>query len=180
MRIAAVTFHAKNIFGPVGDSSLSTVLSSLEPHADKALVIDYGDGSQVRPGYHVTEVKAGSFVTLDCGGNPDAWQETILQVEDIALSEDKTQMSVGKFRRILAEVDRKVRLNNDARLTLEVSRPGEAMRVFDVASVGIDGDSAVIQLGERSAICKPRHRAGAARAAACCSPSSSSGPKGCC
>jgi len=45
-------------------------------------VIDYG-GRTIRPGYHVTEVKAGSFGTLDCGGNPDAWRETILQVEDL-------------------------------------------------------------------------------------------------
>ena len=37
----------------------------------------------IQQGYHVTEVKAGSFVTLDCGGNPDQWHETILQVEDL-------------------------------------------------------------------------------------------------
>lgn len=67
----------------VADTSLATVLTALAPHEDKSLVIDYGDGREVQAGYHVTEVKAGSFVTLDCGNNPDAWQETILQVEDI-------------------------------------------------------------------------------------------------
>lgn len=89
-------------------------------------------------------------------------------------------MKVGKFRSILAAVDRKVRLNADARLTLEVSRPDEAMRVYDVAAVDIEDDKAVIRLGERSAICKPRHRAAQAEAIACCSSSADSVGTACC
>ena len=109
----------------------------------------------------------------DCGGNPDAWQETILQVEDIPAPEGKTFMAVGKFRAILGQVDRKVRLAGDARLTLEVSRPDEAMRIYDVAAIDIEPDRAIVQLGERPAICKPRHRAAQAGAAACCGPATS-------
>lgn len=165
---------------PVADSSLASVLSALASHEDKALVIDYGDGREVQAGYHVTEVKAGSFVTLDCGSNPDAWQETILQVEDIPATEGRSFMRVGKFRSILAAVDRKVRLDADARLTLEVSRPDEAMRVYDVAAIDIEADKAVIRLGERSAICKPRHRAAQGQANGCCSPSSATGGNACC
>lgn len=159
---------------PVADTSLAAVLGALAPHDDKALVIDYGDGRQVRAGYHVTEVKAGSFVTLDCGNNPDAWQETILQVEDIPAGEGQSSMRVGKFRSILAAVDSKIRLNQDARLTFEVSRPDEAMRVYDVTAVEIERDRAVVRLGERPAICKPRHRAARSQSGACCSPAAAS------
>lgn len=166
----------------VSGASLAIVLAALADHEDKALAIDYGDGQEVQAGYHVTEVKAGSFVTLDCGNTPDAWQETILQVEDIPECEGGTFMRVGKFRSILAAVDRKVRLNGDARLTLEVSRPGEAMRVYDVAAVDIEGDRAVIRLGERSAICKPRHRSVRVgpQASACCSPAAANTGNACC
>lgn len=62
------------------ESTLGAVLQRLQGHDGATLAIVYA-GREVRPGYHVTEVKAGSFQTLDCGGNPDAWQETILQVE---------------------------------------------------------------------------------------------------
>jgi hypothetical protein len=157
------------------DSSLAQVLAALEPHADKSLVIEYG-GRQVQPGYHVTEVKAGSFVTLDCGANADAWQETILQVEDIPARDGGSFMKVGKFRGILAQVDRKVRLNGDARLTFEIGTPDVPMQIFDVAEVAIGDDTAVLRLGARPAICKPRHRTAQAEAAAsaCCSPSTSS------
>ena len=165
---------------PIADTSLATVLAALAPHDDKALVIDYGDGRAVQAGYHVTEVKAGSFVTLDCGNSPDAWQETILQVEDIPAPAGKSHMQVGKFRSILAAVDRKVRLNADARLTLEVGRPDEAMRIYDVAAVEIEADRAVIRLGERSAICKPRHRAAQSNSASCCTASVGSRTSSCC
>jgi len=153
-------------------SSLAAVLALLDGHEEKSLVIEYA-GRVIQPGYHVTEVKAGSFVTLDCGGNPDAWQETVLQVEDIPSEEGRTFMTAGKFRAIMAQVDRKVRLNHDARLTFEVGQPGEAMRIFDVAGIAMGAEEIKLSLGERAAICKPRHRAAQAVAEACCGPSSS-------
>ena len=161
------------------DSSLAGVLAALAPHDEKALVIEYG-GRTIRPGYHVTEVKAGSFVTLDCGGNPDSWQETILQVEDQPAAEGQWFMKVGKFRAILAQVDKKVRLNADARLTIEVGPADTPMQIFDVSEIAIEGDSAIMRLGARPAICKPRHRAQSAESAACCSPSSVKSDSACC
>jgi hypothetical protein len=157
------------------ESSLAAVLSRLDGHDDLPLSIEY-DGQQVQAGYHVTEVKAGSFTTLDCGGNPDAWQETVLQVEDIPSTDGREMMTAGKFRSILAQVDKKVRLDHDARLTIEIGRPGEAIRVFDVADLSVNAGNAVLTLGVRAAICKPRHRAAQAEATSCCSlPVKSSG-----
>ncbi len=140
------------------DMSLAALFAQLDGHDERALSIAYDDRS-VQPGYHITEVKAGSYATLDCGGNPDAWQETVLQVEDIPAEAGRPMMTAGKFRRILDQVDRRVRLNRDARLTIEIGRPGEAMRVFDVASVSLSGDTATLLLEPRAAVCKPRHRA---------------------
>ena len=163
------------------DASLAAVLAALDGQEQKTLAIAYGD-RMAQAGYHITEVKAGSFVTLDCGANADAWQETILQVEDIAGEEGRQQMTVRKFRGILDQVDRKVRLNGDARLTFEIGRPDEPMRVFDVAAVLVDGDTARLELGPRAAICKPRHRPAQAEAVAvassCCAATTDA--KSCC
>lgn len=150
------------------DASLGAFLDALEAHGDKALVLTYGDGQQVQAGYHVTEVKAGSFVTLDCGGNPDAWRETVLQVEDIPATEDSASMTVAKFQSILGKVGSRVQLDREARLTWEVSRPGDPMQVYDVAGVEIENDRAIVQLSPRPAICKPRHRVQKADAPVCC------------
>lgn len=162
-----------------GDASLGHVLAALEPHVGKALVLHYGERT-VRPGYHVTEVKAGSFVTLDCGGNPDAWHETILQVEDLAPAGTHEFLAVEKFRSILRQVDRHLPLDPDARLTFEIGPPGAAMQVFDVNSMRVDKDSIVLALGARSAVCKPRHRSQQqAGQSACCTPSKTA-RSGCC
>src|SRR3954467_15609189 len=96
--------HAKPLVPLEYDSSLTAVLAALASHEDKSLVIEYG-GRAIQPGYHVTEVKAGSFVTLDCGGNPDAWEETILQGEDIPADAGNSFIEGGKFRALLAQED---------------------------------------------------------------------------
>ncbi|CAM5610828.1 hypothetical protein ATER59S_05683 [Aquamicrobium terrae] len=150
------------------DASLGAFLDALEAHGDKALILAYGDGRQVQAGYHVTEVKAGSFVTVDCGGNPDAWRETVLQVEDIPATKDNAPMTVARFLSILGKVGSKVQLDSEARLTWEVSRPGDPMQVYDVAGIEIENDRAIVQFSPRPAICKPRHRAQKAGAPACC------------
>ena len=149
-----------------GDASLGAILDVLASHGTRKLVIDYA-GQRIRPGYHVTEVKAGSFVTLDCGGNPDAWHETILQVEDLPASPDNPdQMTVSRFLKVLDKVAQCVPLDSTARLTFEVGPPLTAMQIFDVETIFIDADTVVLRLGARSAICKPRHRAQQVAAAA--------------
>ena len=158
-----------------GDGSLQAVLSALEPHADKSLILEYS-GRKIQRGYHVTEVKAGSFVTLDCGGKPDQWHETILQVEDLPSEDGRDYMKVSKFCGILAHVATRIELNTDARLTLEVGTPDTPMQIFDVNTLGIEANRIVLVLVARPAICKPRHRAAAA--ASCCG--SAANNPGCC
>ena len=175
-----MSVHASPLVLAFGsDASLAAVLAALALHDEKSLVIEYA-GRTIQAGYHVTEVKAGSFVTLDCGGNPDAWRETILQVEDLPAGEGEQHMKVGKFRAILAQVDKKLQLDAGARLTFEVSAPDAAMQVFDAAEIATDATTATIRLGARPAICKPRHRAQLAPSAACCAPASAKSGGACC
>ncbi len=160
-----------------GDGTLDALLDALAPHAGKALVIEYG-GRRIRPGYHVTEVKAGSFVALDCGGNPDHWQETILQVEDLPTQDGRSFMAAAKFRSILDTVAARIDLAAGARLTFEVGPPGAPMQVFDLEALDGDAGHVVLRLAARPAICKPRHRVPSTVApAACCN---STKPATCC
>lgn len=156
-----------------GDALLGALLDALEPHASKPLLLDYA-GRMIQPGYHVTEVKAGAFVTLDCGGNPDRWQETVLQIEDMPSQDGRGHMLAGKFRAILAEVAGRIALAPEARLTFEIGRPDEPMQVFDVSAIQPQAARVVMRLAARSAICKPRHRiVQQAAGAASCTPSPS-------
>ncbi|MGE7472285.1 DUF6428 family protein [Bosea sp. NPDC003192] len=140
-----------------GDALLGALLDALEPHASKPLLPDYTERT-IQPGYHVTEVKAGAFVTLDCGGNPDRWQETIVQIEDMPSQDGRGPMLAGKFRAILDQVAGRIVLAPEARLTFEIGRPDEPMRVFDVAALQARDGRVILRSAARSALCKPRHR----------------------
>lgn len=101
------------------DISLGHLLDVLAVAPDAPLVFSY-DGSSIRPGYHVTEVKAGQFSALDCGANPEAWSEIFVQLWDID-EDGRTHMPAGKFTAIIRKVADHVRLERTAKLTFEVS-----------------------------------------------------------
>jgi hypothetical protein len=166
---------------PAGEAfTLAELRAVLFPHAGLPLVFEYG-GRAVQPGYHVTEVKSGSFSALDCGANPESWREAFIQLWDV--NEDRAHMPTGKFLSIIGKVLDEVDIDQDTRLTFEVSdgvRPIELHRALAVEP----GDNAVrVVLGNQPASCKPRDRwlreAGAeaqpcgesdAKAQGCCGP----------
>jgi hypothetical protein len=156
-------------FGRQEDMSLAVLVHLLASHESKALLFSYEDRI-IQSGYHITEVKAGNFATLDCGGNPDAWTETVLQVEDLPPIDGRQVMTSQKASLILSQVSRKLALDGKSRLTVEIGMPGEAMRVYDIAAPIVADDHVMLPLQPRAAICKPRHRANQEAAQSCCQP----------
>lgn len=138
------------------DISLGQLLGRAAETPDLPLVFLY-DGKPVKPGYHVTEVKAGHFSALDCGANPEAWAEIFVQLWDVDEGE-RTHMTAGKFSAIVGKVSEHVRLDGSAKLTFEVSDGVRPMQLF-CANAPIAQDGALhIALTPRPASCKPRDR----------------------
>ncbi|UXS01286.1 DUF6428 family protein [Agrobacterium tumefaciens] len=160
------------------DISLGLLLGTLARKPDLPLVFRY-DGQVVRPGYHVTEVKAGQFSGLDCGANPEAWAEIFVQLWDV---EDggRTHMQAGKFAAIIRKVSEHVKLDGSARLTFEVSDGVRPMALYCAAMPQVGETVISVELAPRPASCKPRDRWLAEQETAtpkpCCTPSST----GCC
>lgn len=114
------------------DISLGHLLDVLAVAPDAPLVFSY-DGSSVRPGYHVTEVKAGQFSALDCGANPEAWSEISVQLWDID-GNGRMHMPAGKFAAIIRKVSDHVRLEPTAKITFEVSDGERPMALYCAAA----------------------------------------------
>jgi hypothetical protein len=153
-----------------GDITIGTMLAVCDAHASLPLVFSY-DGRAIRAGYHVTEVKAGRFGGLDCGGNPEAWSEIFVQLWDV-VDGDRTHMTAGKFSAIIRKVSEHVALDRDARLTFEVS-DGVAPMQLHCADAPRQTDGILsVALLPRPASCKPRDRwlEEQNRARACCPP----------
>ncbi len=149
-------------------------VSALQPHADKTLVFEY-DGKRIQPGYHVTEIKAASFRSLDCGANPQQWNETIVQLWDVADEPERGHMSTKKFLGIWNKVHRDVGLDEAAEIKFECGDAQTPAVHYTFESMHEEGGSVVVSLEPVRATCKPRDRwwmdaDGAVQADACCTP----------
>lgn len=153
------------------DVNLGELVAALAPNADLPLVFRY-EGRIVKPGYHVTEVKAGQFSALDCGANPEAWNEIFVQLWDID-EDNRTHMTAQKFMAIVRKVSDHVGLDDMARLTFEVSDGVRPMQLFCAAAPVLQDGAIVVELSARAASCKPRDRwlvEETRKASTCCAP----------
>lgn len=156
------------------DISLGHLLDALAVAPDAPLVFSY-DGNPVRPGYHVTEVKAGQFSALDCGANPETWTEIFVQLWDID-EDGRTHMQAGKFAAIIRKVCDHVQLEPTAKLTFEVSDGERPMALYCASAPRLVAGTFEVSLAARQASCKPRDRWLAEEQAksSCCGPASTS------
>ncbi|MFK0273248.1 DUF6428 family protein [Ensifer sp. NPDC090286] len=160
------------------DLTLADLLGALRIAGDLPLVFHY-DGQAVKPGYHVTEVKAAHFSGLDCGANPEAWAEIFVQLWDVEEA-GRTHLAAGKFSAIVRKVSEHVRLDATARLTFEVGDGVRPMQLYCAGAPVVKDGSIHVHLAPRPASCKPRDRwlAETSRPTACCGPKAS--PGACC
>ncbi|MGV1985662.1 DUF6428 family protein [Agrobacterium sp. 22-221-1] len=138
------------------DINLGFLFDTLAKTPNLPLIFLY-DGGTVKPGYHVTEVKAGQFSALDCGANPEAWAEIFVQLWDIEEGE-RTHMLSSKFVTIIRKVSEHVQLDGSARLTFEVSDGVRPLQLYCAASPTVWEGAVYISLEPRPASCKPRDR----------------------
>src|SRR2546425_1020926 len=59
-------------------------IAALRASPESKLVFVDLDGRAVHRGYHLTELKAASLQTVDCGGQTNRWQATIAQLNRLA------------------------------------------------------------------------------------------------
>lgn len=145
-----------NMMHKTADITLGDMLEQIAANPELPLVFSY-NGATIRPGYHVTEVKAGQLSALDCGANPEAWSEIFVQLWDIEEG-DRTHMSAGKFAAIVRKVSDHVRLDGSAKLTFEVSDGVMPMQLFCADKPSIENGVFRVSLEPRAASCKPRDR----------------------
>ena len=94
-------------------------ISRLREAAAKQLVFTNSDGATVHDGYHLTELKAASFDTVDCGAQKNQWNETIVQLWVPEDEENGECMTAAKFLSIYYKVVRLIPLDPTADIRFE-------------------------------------------------------------
>ena len=121
------------------------------------LIFVDGNGHAVHAGYHLTELKAASLETVDCGGQANQWQETIVQLW-VPSKADDNYMTAGKFLKILDKVRGLIPLNFDAAIRVEYGDENFFPSTYDVRSVTHDEDVTRVLLQTPETTCKARDR----------------------
>jgi hypothetical protein len=127
-------------------------------------------GHAVHSGYHLTEIKAALFETVDCGGQINQWRETILQLW-VPQDADDQSMTAKKFLKIFDKVSGMVPLDFDAEIRVEYGDKNFFPSIYRVRSVMHEQDETSVLLEPPTTTCKARDRRVASSTARfCCEP----------
>src|SRR6476620_11858987 len=94
-------------------------IGRLREAAAKQLVLTDSDEATIPRGYHLTELKAASFDTVDCGAQKNQWNETIVQLWVPEDEENSECMTAAKFLSIYDKVARLIPLDPTAEIRFE-------------------------------------------------------------
>lgn len=132
-------------------------ISMLRVAPDNQLIFADLDGHTVHSGYHLTELKAASFDTVDCGGQTNRWQETIVQLWVPSHAGNK-YMTAAKFLKIFEKVRGMIPLNLNAEVRIEYGDENFFPATYHVRSVTHDQTATRVLLEPPETTCKARDR----------------------
>ena len=132
-------------------------ISALRAAPSNQLIFADRDGHAVPSGYHLTELKAASFETVDCGGQTNRWQETIVQLWVPSHADDE-YMTTAKFLKIFDKVNGMIPLDLDAEIRVEYGDNNFFPSTYHVRSVTHDQTATRVLLEPPRTTCKARDR----------------------
>jgi hypothetical protein len=141
-------------------------ISELRDAPGNELLFVNAEGNTIHAGYHLTELKAVDSNTVDCGGQVNRWQETIVQLW-VPPEADDRYMTAAKFLKIFDQVSGMIPLNMDTDIRVEYGDENFFPSTYYVRDVTHDGKSMRVLLEPPVATCKARERRDCG-AEACC------------
>lgn len=132
-------------------------ISALRTAPENQLIFVDRDGRTVHGGYHLTELKAATFETVDCGGQTNQWQETVVQLWAPAEAEDD-YMTAAKFLKIFDKVRGMIPVNLEAEIRIEYGDENFFPSMYHVKSIGREQRWTRVLLEPPAATCKARDR----------------------
>jgi len=141
-------------------------IARLRSAPNKSLVFVNVDGETIHAGYHLTEIKAAKFDTVDCGGEKNRWNETIMQLWVPEGERSNEFMTAGKFLSIYEKVSRMIDVDLSAEVRFEYGDDNFFPSNYHVASLSEQDGTLRVGLRPPQTTCKARDRREAG--ASCC------------
>lgn len=123
----------------------------------------------VPAGYHVTEVKAVTIESMDCGGKANAWKETVVQLMDGTPDEAREGfMTTQKFLSIYDRVAARIPVHADAEIRFEYGNVDNPAMQYHLVNVEVQRERVVVELARPGVTCKAT--GASSSAGQCCGP----------
>ncbi len=135
----------------------SEFISALRAAPTNQLIFVDLKGHAVHYGYHLTELKAASFETVDCGGQSNRWHETIVQLW-VPPGPANVCMTAAKFLKIFDKVRGMIPLNLDAEIRVEYGDENLFPSTYHVRSVTRHENATHVLLQPPATTCRARDR----------------------
>jgi hypothetical protein len=141
-------------------------INRLRRAPEKPLLFVNAEGDTIHAGYHLTEIKAAKFDTVDCGGEKNRWTETIMQLWVPARETSEQFMTAGKFLSIYEKVSSMIDVDPASEVRFEYGDGNFFPSNYHVESVMDQADALLVELRPPQTTCKARDRRAAE--ASCC------------
>lgn len=132
--------------------TLNDLLENLEAAPPASALIFRTEHGDIGRGYHVTEFKHARITGIDCGARMSEWGEASIQLLD---GDGDAHMQVSKFSGILRQSLRQVEGLGEAPTHVEFAPGNNGLRTYDIDAPDISAEAVIVNLREKSAICKP-------------------------
>jgi len=132
--------------------------NTLEQNADLHLQFEYEAGKFVDHSYHITEIKQAPIVSVDCGGQMNAWTEVIVQLWEPPVKEADRSMKVDKALRIVGIVEKSLPLNPEAVVKIEFGNSKFDTRQMYPGELVTEGETFTVNLVPDFTQCKALSR----------------------
>ena len=153
---------------------LNNFLNILKENQNLDLVFEFAQNQFTKANYHLTEVKNVQYSTVDCGGKPNNWKETHIQLWESPRELEKTKyLTVEKVLSIINRVNSINTLWLKTDVKIEFGNESFHTSIMDVSSYYVKENKLVIKLFSVKTQCKAISEIGKDN---CCSTENS----GCC
>jgi hypothetical protein len=124
----------------------------------KRVLFTNAERATIHGGYHLTELKAASFDTVDCGAQKNRWNETIVQLWVPEAEESDEFMSAKKFLTIYDKVAGLITVDPSAEIRFEYGDENFPPSNYHVENMTETATEIRVQLRLPEATCKARDR----------------------
>ncbi|MEP2025952.1 MAG: DUF6428 family protein [Reichenbachiella sp.] len=133
----------------------SEFLNILRENPELGLEFEIESGKFIKPTFHITEVKNATIESVDCGGNPDSYKQTIIQLMVNPLEQMRKPWTSKKALDIFDKVEQLKPMDEEAEVFFEYGDLEIRTSNFSVEDVLFADGNIRLELFAKPTVCKP-------------------------